>query len=98
MGQDRKDREGGGAHVTVPARGDDPSNPPAPPGGGITENGHRPQPPAETPAYPGAPPSAPSFEDEIQDAVEYERGLAVKALLALCLVALVLVIRVAFFG
>jgi hypothetical protein len=63
----------------------------------MTENGHRPQPPG-TPAYPGAPPSAPSFEDEIEEAVEYERGLAVKALLALGLVALVLVLRVAFFG
>jgi hypothetical protein len=83
--------------VTVPARGDGPPNLPAPPGGGMTRNGHRPQPPA-TPAYPGAPPSAPSFEDEIEDAVEYERGLAVKALLALGLVALVLVLRVAFFG
>jgi hypothetical protein len=84
--------------VTVPARGDGPPNLPAPPGGGIAGNGHRPQPPDATPAYPGAPPSAPSFEDEIQDAVEYERGLAVKALLALGLVALVLVLRVAFFG
>ena len=83
--------------MTVPAGGDGPPNLPAPPGGGMTGNGHRPQPPA-TPAYPGAPPSAPSFEDEIEDAVEYERGLAVKALLALGLVALVLVLRVAFFG
>jgi hypothetical protein len=83
--------------VTVPARGDGPPNLPAPPCGGMTENGHRPQPPG-TPAYPGAPPSAPSFEDEIEEAVEYERGLAVKALLALGLVALVLVLRVAFFG
>ena len=69
-------------------------------GGGadVTSNSQQPQPSGERAAYPGAPPSAPSFEDEIQDAVEYERGLAVKALLALCLVALVLVIRVAFFG
>jgi hypothetical protein len=75
----------------------------------VTENGQRPQRPAETPAdpgapsagtpaYPGAPPSAPSFEDEIETAVEYERGLAVKALLSIALVALVLVVRVAFFG
>jgi hypothetical protein len=75
----------------------------------MTSNGHRPQPPgaassypdappAATPAYPGAPPSAPSFEDEIDTAVEYERGLAVKALLSIALVALVLVLRVAFFG
>jgi hypothetical protein len=63
----------------------------------MTDN-HRPQPPGAEAAYPGAPPSAPSFQREIQDAVEYERGLAVKALLALGLVALVLVLRVAFFG
>jgi hypothetical protein len=67
-------------------------------GNGATGNGHRPQPPGEQQAYPGAPPSAPSFEDEVHDAVEYERGLAVKALLALALVALVLVVRVSFFG
>jgi hypothetical protein len=48
--------------------------------------------------FPGAPPDAPSFEREIDDAVGYERGLAVKALLALALVALVLVLRVSFFG
>jgi len=64
----------------------------------VTSNGQQPQPSGERAAYPGAPPSAPSFDAEIEDAVEYERGLAVKALLALCLVALVLVIRVAFFG
>jgi len=50
------------------------------------------------PAYPGAPASAPSFEDEIAAAVRYERGLAVKALVALYLVALVLAFRVYFFG
>ncbi len=55
-------------------------------------------PPAAGAAYPGAPPSAPSFTDEIEAAVEYERGLAVKALLSIALVALVLVLRVAFFG
>jgi len=64
----------------------------------MTEDGKRPQPAGEEQAYPGAPPTAPSFEHEIRDAVEYERGLAVKALLALGLVALVLVLRVAFFG
>jgi len=64
----------------------------------MTENGHRPQPSGGEAAYPGAPPSAPSFEDEIQHAVAYERGLAVKALLAIALVALVLVLRVSFFG
>jgi hypothetical protein len=65
---------------------------------GAISNGQRPQPSGEQEAYLGAPPSAPSFEHEIRDAVEYERGLAVKALLALALVALVLVVRVAFFG
>ncbi|HTZ27411.1 MAG TPA: hypothetical protein VMC83_25675 [Streptosporangiaceae bacterium] len=64
----------------------------------MTGDGQRPQPGGERKAYPGAPPSAPSFDREIDDAVEYERGLAVKALLALVLVALVLVIRVSFFG
>jgi hypothetical protein len=64
----------------------------------MTENGQRPHTADATPAYPGAPASAPSFEDEIETAVEYERGLAVKALLSLALVALVLVLRVAFFG
>jgi hypothetical protein len=64
----------------------------------MTENGHRPRPSGDEAAYPGAPPSAPSFEDEIHHAVAYERGLAVKALLAIALVALVLVLRVSFFG
>jgi len=64
----------------------------------MTSDGQRPQPAGEQKAFPGAPPDAPSFEREIDDAVEYERGLAVKALLALVLVALVLVVRVAFFG
>jgi hypothetical protein len=49
-------------------------------------------------AFPGAPPSAPSFDDEIDAAVRYEKGLAVKALLAIALVALVLAVRVYFFG
>jgi hypothetical protein len=72
----------------------------------VSENGARPRPPAdEQPraqpaeaAFPGAPPSAPSFDDEVRDAVRYERGLAVKALLAIALVALVLALRVTFFG
>ena len=69
-------------------------------GGGadVTSNGQQPQPSGKRAAYPGAPPSAPSFDDEIEDAVQYERGLAVKALLAIALVALVLGLRVAFFG
>jgi hypothetical protein len=64
----------------------------------MSSDGQHPQPPAAGAAYPGAPPGAPSFEDEIHAAVEYERGLAVKALLSIALVALVLVLRVAFFG
>jgi len=54
--------------------------------------------PGKREAYPGAPASAPSFDDEIDDAVRYEKGLAVKALLAIVLVALVLALRVYFFG
>ncbi len=49
-------------------------------------------------AFPGAPPSVPSFDDEIRAAVRYEKGLAVKALLAIALVAVVLALRVYFFG
>lgn len=43
-------------------------------------------------------PPAPSFEDEIRVTVRYERGLAVKALLSIALVAAVLAFRVYFFG
>jgi len=50
------------------------------------------------PAFPGAAPAAPSFDDEIGAAVSYEKGLAVKALLAIAIVAIVLVVRVYFFG
>jgi hypothetical protein len=84
--------------MTLPPRRDGPPGPPVPPAGGMTGDGRRPQPPNEEAAYPGAPPSAPSFEEEIGDAVRYERGLAVKALLALALVAVVLLLRVLFFG
>jgi hypothetical protein len=56
-----------------------------------------PQPPA-APAFPGAPPSAPSFADEIDAAVSYEKGLAVKALVAVALVLLVLAVRIYFLG
>lgn len=38
------------------------------------------------------------FQEEIDDAVSYEKGLAVKALIALVLVALVIAIRVLFLG
>ena len=50
------------------------------------------------PAFPGAPPSAPSFEKEVGAAVSYEKGLAVKALLAIALVLIVLAVRVYFLG
>ena len=43
-------------------------------------------------------PPAPSFDDEIRATVSYEKGLAVKALLAIALVAAVLAFRVYFFG
>jgi hypothetical protein len=38
------------------------------------------------------------FEAEVRSAVSYEKGLAVKALLALAVVALVVTIRVLFLG
>jgi hypothetical protein len=50
------------------------------------------------PAFPGAPPSAPSFEDEIRAAVSYEKGLAVKALIAIAVVLIVLAVRFYFLG
>jgi hypothetical protein len=50
------------------------------------------------PAFPGAPPSALSFEDEIDAALSYEKGLAIKALMAIALVLLVLAVRVYFLG
>jgi hypothetical protein len=61
-------------------------------------DGRQPRPPTEPAAFAGAPASAPSFDDEIRAAVRYENGLAVKALLAIALVALVLALRVYFFG
>jgi hypothetical protein len=45
------------------------------------------------PPYPGAPPEAPSFEQEIETATRYEKGLVLKALLAIALVAVALLIR-----
>jgi hypothetical protein len=52
----------------------------------------------DRPPYPGAPASAPSFDDELRAAVRYEKGLVVKAVLAIALVAVVLALRVYFFG
>ncbi len=39
-----------------------------------------------------------AFDEEIHAAVRYERGLAVKAVIALALVALVVMIRMLFLG
>lgn len=50
------------------------------------------------PARPGAPASAPSFEDEIDTAESYEKHLVVKTLVAIALVAVILALRVYFFG
>ena len=52
----------------------------------------------DPPPYPGAPRSAPSFDDEIHAAVRYEKGLVIKALVAIALVAAILAARVYFFG
>ena len=38
------------------------------------------------------------FREEVDDAVRYERGLAVKCVCSLLLVAIVLALRVYFFG
>jgi hypothetical protein len=44
------------------------------------------------------PQQAQVFEDEVSDAIHYERGLAVKCLLCILLVAVILALRVYFFG
>ncbi|HTS95152.1 MAG TPA: hypothetical protein VMI33_00870 [Streptosporangiaceae bacterium] len=59
---------------------------------------HEPARPGEPAPAPGQPPVATSFDEEIRSAVSYERGLAVKCLLALALVAVILALRVYFFG
>ncbi|HEX3387968.1 MAG TPA: hypothetical protein VHT94_02920 [Streptosporangiaceae bacterium] len=65
------------------------------------------QPPTRPPAGPSAGPPAASgssdaelaeFDQEIRAAVRYERGLAVKAVIALAIVALVILIRLLFLG
>jgi hypothetical protein len=38
------------------------------------------------------------FEHEVSDAIRYERGLAVKCVACLLLVAVILALRVYFFG
>jgi hypothetical protein len=50
------------------------------------------------PAFPGAPASAPTFEDEISIALSYEKGLAVKSLIAVAIVLVVVAIRIFFLG
>ncbi len=42
--------------------------------------------------------AAPSFDEEVASALSYEKGLAVKALLSLALVALVIALRMYFLG
>lgn len=49
-------------------------------------------------AFPAAPPSAPSFEDEVRAAVSYEKGLAGKAVVAIAIVAIVIAVRFLFLG
>jgi hypothetical protein len=61
-------------------------------GGSSPRGQHRPGPAA----YPDAPPEAPSFEEEIETAIRYEQRLVLKALLAIALVAVALLIR--FYG
>jgi hypothetical protein len=38
------------------------------------------------------------FDDEVSDAIRYERGLAVKCVFCILLVAVILALRVYFFG
>jgi hypothetical protein len=42
-------------------------------------------------------PSERGFRREIRDAVRYERGLVVKALMALAVVAVVVILRIVYF-
>jgi hypothetical protein len=72
------------AAATMPDLGDQAASPPPAAGGRL--------------AFPGAPPAAPSFEQEVDTDVSYEKGLAVKALLAITLVLLVITVRVFFLG
>jgi hypothetical protein len=47
---------------------------------------------------PAAAEQAQVFEDEVRDAVRYERGLAVKCVACILLVAVILAVRVYLFG
>jgi hypothetical protein len=59
--------------------------------GQVTEAG-------QVPAEPVTVEQAQVFADEVGDAVRYERGLAVKCLFCVLLVAVILALRVYFFG
>jgi hypothetical protein len=75
------------------------------PPAGLPEGG-----PATAGGLAGAPPAVPArlagpgeaeqqeFDQEIRAAVRYEKGLAVKAVIALAIVALVILIRLFFLG
>ena len=56
--------------------------------------------PPDRPAPPDhpAPRSWPEFDEEIRAAIRYERGLAVKALIALALVGVVVLLRLYWLG
>ena len=54
-----------------------------------------PQPPA---AGPVTAEQVQVFEDEVSDAIRYERGLAFKCVACILLVAVILALRVYFFG
>jgi hypothetical protein len=71
---------------------------PLPPEPGVQTSSALPQVIRGRLAFPAAALSAPSFDAEIDSAVSYEKGLAIKALLAIALVVLVLTLRVCFFG
>jgi hypothetical protein len=61
--------------------------------------GPPPPPPPPLPAQPEHQPApAPAFEDEVRTALSYEKGLAVKALLAIALVGVVLAARFFLLG
>jgi hypothetical protein len=79
--------------AAAPARGA-----PLPPGPSADAACAGPQPAPGRPAFPGADPLAPTFEDEIRTALSYEKGLAGKALVAIAIVALVLAVRFLFLG
>ena len=65
----------------------------------------KPQPPAAEPvtaepvaAEPVTAEQARVFEEEVSDAIRFERGLAVKCVFCILLVAVILALRVYFFG